>query len=138
MTWYKRITIANTSLPPIYDTIPDGNFSFYSQTSPQGEKCWLEKTLWNAAKNLPTKEIKISSFSNEDLNTAKQNLHNTEEKERTELANLNFPIIIYNNEIIDGFHRLAKLIQQHKPTATIVTLASMPPPDFIVRNPTCK
>ena len=115
---------------PRLNQFPDGNF--YSRDWEDGEAGWSQETLWEAAKGLVPKQVDLRFFSKEDVEAARHNLKTPFEVERVHRADLSYPIIMHAGGIIDGFHRLAKILHSGEDTATIVELDEMPPPDFIV------
>ena len=100
----------------------------------QGRKFWYDTTLIKASKEFPIKSMSINSKLLDTkiywtLNTffdLKQHL-----KRMTD-CDLKYPIILSpSGKVIDGYHRIMKVIQMNKTTIKYVKLDKMPPHDFI-------
>jgi len=100
----------------------------------EGKKVWYSKTIIDASKNLPVKNM---SITNKLLNTKIEWTINTFFDMKNHLlriknSNLKYPIIIGpKGIIIDGYHRLMKSVLENKRSINYVKLDVMPPHDFL-------
>lgn len=105
----------------------DFNQHFFSD----GKHEWLVPDLWEAAKDLPVKEIKVDDLVPwaSDADVPQTLFERVAEIRRVLNADLKHPIILTpDGWIADGMHRLTKaLLKEHK-TVKVIRLATTPQP----------
>lgn len=116
---------------PIIDTHKDIGTRERHGKCWRGDFYWMEFTLQESAKNLPTFEMPIAGipldYSPWDLNDMEQIAYHVE---RCSKVDLSFPIIFDSLGVLrDGHHRLIKSILEGKTTILAVRLKEDPPFD---------
>lgn len=88
---------------------------------------WDIEKLWVEVESLEPVDWEIPKSFQEDWNWGKS--HPSEHIERCLDADLSFPILIWDDEIIDGTHRTIKALAQNKKTIKAKIITNIPPPD---------
>lgn len=104
-----------------------------------GRRCiWLTERLWDLAKELPVKEIEVSSIKELDQDCWFGDRHIPTVRKvadhcrRILEADLSYPIILNaDGYLMDGGHRLSKALIQGAIRIKAVQFETMPEPDDI-------
>lgn len=94
----------------------------------------IELTVENKSKSVPIEDLKYNLeeavwSDGKNKNYSPQDVLNdpkkfADEMEQIEEAELKYPIFIYKDEIVDGFHRLAKAVLKNKKTIEVKELTT--------------
>lgn len=88
---------------------------------------WDIEKLWVEVESLDPVEWEIPESFKEDWYWGQS--HPSEHIERCLEADLTYPILIWDGEIIDGTHRTVKALAQNKKTIMAKIITNIPPPD---------
>jgi len=88
---------------------------------------WDIEKLWVRVESLDSVDWEIPTSFQEDWNWGQS--HPSEHIERCLEADLSYPILIWEGEIIDGTHRTIKALAQSKKTIKAKIITSLPYPD---------
>jgi hypothetical protein len=88
---------------------------------------WDIEKLWVEVESLDPVDWEIPTSFQKDWNWGQS--HPSEHIERCLEANLSYPILIWDGEVIDGTHRTIKALAQSKKTIKAKIITNIPPPD---------
>lgn len=88
---------------------------------------WDIEKLWLEVESLEPVDWEIPASFQEDWYWGQT--HPSEHIERCLEADLSYPILIWDGEIIDGTHRTVKALAQSKKTIKAKIITNIPPPD---------
>ena len=101
--------------------------SQFSTTLDEVRYAWDVEKLWVEFESLEAVEWKIPKSFQDEWYWGQS--HPSDHIERCLEADLNYPILVWDDAIIDGTHRTVKALAQGKKTIKARVIINMPPPD---------
>lgn len=104
----------------------------YSKRVGGKSHCWDVQYLWESSKDLTAVGWEIPPSFNKEWSWGQDHL--SEHIARVFSANLSYPIIVHENSVIDGCHRVVKALAFGNKSINAVILEEMPP-NYTVEEP---
>ena len=105
----------------------DEDMRTFSTTIEGVRWAWGVERLWLEFESLEPVDWEIPQSFNKDWSWGQS--HPSEHLERCLKADLSFPILVWDNMIIDGTHRTIKALAQGQKTIKAKVIRNIPPPD---------
>lgn len=100
----------------------------FSYSNGESKATWDVKDLWRISENLPVTKVKLSILK--PLVKDRHNKYTENDKVRSEESDTSYPILLNSNKtrVLDGMHRLYKLIEEDVEFVDCKLIRKMPPP----------